>query len=242
MKDLKFEIIIPYYKRPQMVLNALRSVKELTYDNWHLTLIDDSGDNSFKETFENYGFKKEKIFYIPINMKDEEKQKIGGSIFGKYMNDCIKNTDAEIIITLCDDDALMPNYLTDLNKFYNENPNEVWAYCHVKFFNPELEEYEKATEIPWDTKFNTSQLNIYTERIFPPCRVDSSQVSFRKVAFTLSNQWWPYPQTRDLDRSVFEKFSSIWGTCPFANCFGQYKGWFQNQLGYRHKINKTDWV
>lgn len=242
MKNLKFEIILLYYKRPVMVLNALKSVKDLDYGNWHLTLIDDSGDDSFKDVFETYGFEQEKISYVPIMMDDEAKLSLGGSIFGKYVNQTIEQTDSDIIILLCDDDALCKDYLTNLNKFYNENEKEVWAYCHVKFFNPEVEGYEKATEIPWSTKFGFPALNYPTTRIYPACRVDSSQVSFRKSAFTLSNTWFPFPQTRDLDRSIFEKFTPIWGSCPFAGCFGQYKGWFENQLGYRHKVNNTDYI
>ena len=242
MKNLKFEIILVYYKRPKMVLNALNSIKSLNYDNWHLSFIDDSGDDSFKGSLFSFGLESSKISYIPVMMNDEEKIKIGGSVFGKFINEAIKKTDSDIIILLCDDDALMPNYLNDLNDFYGKNPQEVWAYCHVKFFNPEVESYEKATLIPWSKVFNTSNLNAYKERIYPSCRVDSSQVSFKKRAFMESNRWFPFPQTKDLDRSIFEKFSTFWGTCPFANCYGQYKGWFENQLGYRHKIKGSDFL
>ncbi len=41
MSNLKFELIIAYYKRPKIVLNALESIIKSTYDNWHLTFIDD---------------------------------------------------------------------------------------------------------------------------------------------------------------------------------------------------------
>ena len=62
MNNLKFELIIAYYKRPKIVLNALESIIKSTYDNWHLTFVDDSGDDSFKETFLNFGFDKSKIY------------------------------------------------------------------------------------------------------------------------------------------------------------------------------------
>lgn len=238
MSDLKFEIILVYYKRPEMVLNALKSIKNLDYDNWHLTFIDDSGDNSFESTLTNYGFPIEKFSYVPIMMSDEQKVQLGGSIFGKYINDSIKSTDSDIIILLCDDDALFPDYLSNLNKFYNENKKEIWTYSHVKFFNPEKQIYEEAVEIPENKTLNTYNLN-HTERIFPSCKVDSSQVTFRKEAFTLSNLWFAYPRTKDLDRDIFEKFSYFWGSCPFSGFYGQYKGWFENQLGHRHKIGKT---
>ena len=53
--NLKFLIVLAYYKRPNMVLNALHSIANLTYNNWHLAFIDDSGDDSFKETLFTYG-------------------------------------------------------------------------------------------------------------------------------------------------------------------------------------------
>ncbi len=48
MNNLKFELIIAYYKRLKIVLNALESIKNSGYENWHLTFINNSGDNSFR--------------------------------------------------------------------------------------------------------------------------------------------------------------------------------------------------
>jgi glycosyltransferase involved in cell wall biosynthesis len=242
MNNLKFELIIAYYKRPKIVLNALESIIKSTYDNWHLTFVDDSGDDSFKETFLNFGFDKSKINYTPILMSDDEKINIGGSIFGKYVNEAIQNTDADIIILICDDDALFPNYMENLNKFYTENPDKMWGYSHVKFFNPETQHYLESTEKPSNKTFNTSNLNDYTSPIHPSCKVDSSQVSFRKNAFTQTNLWYPYPHTKDLDRNVFEKLYTQIGQCHFTNCYGQYKGWFANQLGVRARQGKGDFI
>lgn len=242
MKNLKFELIVAYYKRPKIVLNALESIAKLSYDNWHLTFIDDSGDNSFEESFLKFGFDNKKINYVSIMMGDDEKVKIGGSIFGKYVNNSIKDSDADIIILICDDDALFSDYLENLNKFYNENPNVMWGYSHVKFFNPEIQHYSEATETPNDYTFNTSSLNAHTQPIHPSCRVDSSQVSFRRSAFVDNNVWYPYPHTKDLDRNVFEKMFVKIGWCPFTNCYGQYKGWFENQLGVRARRGKGDFI
>jgi glycosyltransferase involved in cell wall biosynthesis len=242
MNNLKFELIIAYYKRPKIVLNALESILKTSYDNWHLTFVDDSGDDSFKETFLNFGLDKSKINYVPILMSDDEKIKIGGSIFGKYVNDAIQNTDADIIILICDDDALFPDYLENLNKFYTENSDIMWGYSHVKFFNPETQHYLESTDVPSDKTFNTSNLNNYTSPIQPSCRVDSSQVSFRKEAFTQTKLWYPYPHTKDLDRNVFEKLYKKIGLCYFTNCYGQYKGWFENQLGVRARRGNGDFI
>ena len=230
---LKFELIIAYYKRPLIVLNALESIMKSTYDNWHLTFIDDSGDESFKNTFLNFGFDSKKITYTPILMSDDDKVAIGGSIFGKYINDTIKECDSDIIILICDDDAIFPDYMENLNKFYNDNPDKMWGYSYVEFYNPEIEHYTKATKVNGDPSLGASNLNNSTEQIIPANRVDSSQVSFRKKAFTEGNVWYPHPYTANLDAHVFHNMYKVWGLCDFTNCYGQYKGWFVNQLGAR---------
>ena len=234
MTNLKFELIITYYKRPILVLNTLESIMKSTYNNWHLTLIDDSGDDSFKETFLNYGFESSKITYKSILMSDTEKNQTGGSIFGKYVNETILETDADIVILICDDDAIFPDYMENLNVFYNENPDKVWGYSHVQFFNPEIEHYTNSRKtIPENTPHGGEDLNSWTTPIYPAYNIDFSQVTFRKRAFTESNVWYPYPHTVSLDAHVFENMSKVWGTCDFTNCYGQYKAWFWNQLGFR---------
>lgn len=243
MDELKFELVIVYYKRPEIVKNALDSIKNLLYDNWHLTFIDDSGDDSFKDTFLNYGFDENKIEYVPIMMSDQKKVSLGGSIFGMYINHTIKKSDSDIFILICDDDALVPDYLNNLNTFYNQNPNSHWGYCHVKLFNPNVEYYKEAENrsTVYDWSLNMVNLNGYTTPITPSCKVDSSQVSFRIKSLISNNIWYAYPRTRDLDRDIFEKMTKIYGKCDFTNCFGQYKGWFEDQLGVRFRTNRGDY-
>jgi len=234
-KNLKFELIIPYYRRPQLVLNALESIQKSNYTNWHLTFIDDSGDANFKDALFNYGLDNSKVTYLPIMMSEDDKAAATASVFGSYINSCIYTTDADIIVTVCDDDAILPDYLENLNTFYTNNPNEMWCYSHNMFYNPEIEHYTKATITPADPTLSDINLNAHTEPIIPSCLVDSSQVSFRTIAFTRKDIKFPSPCTKDLDRNVFEQMYPVWGLCPFAGCIGQYKGWFENQLGQTSK-------
>lgn len=235
MENLKFELIIFYYKRPSIVLNALESIIKSDYDDWHLTLIDDSGDEDFKDIFLNYGFPLEKITYTPILMSDEEKKINKGSVFGKYTNETILNTDADIIVPICDDDAILPNYMTNLNRFYQENPNKNWGYCHLEYFDPDTQHYSESVE-DFKSPFGNPNLNRFTEPINPRLRLDSSQVTFRKIAFTDGNVWYPYPHTANLDSHLFRNMYFKWGPCHFTGFKGQYKGWFANQLGKRMKL------
>jgi hypothetical protein len=233
MKKLKFELVISYYKRPTIVLNALDSIKKSSYDNWRLTFLDDSGDDSFKDVFMNYGLDKTKINYVPIMMSENEKHSLGGTIFGKYVNDIILNSDADIFMLICDDDALTQNYLENLNEFYTSNPNEVWSYSHLVYFDPNEETYLNASPSPKNPNLNPVDLNSHNYPIPPSCRVDSSQVTFRISAMKEKKVFYPYPQTHNHDLTVFEDFFAKWGLCPFNGFVGQVKGWFGDQLGVR---------
>jgi hypothetical protein len=157
------------------------------------------------------------------------------------MNDAIVNSDADIVIILCDDDALVSDYLTNLNNFFNVNNNS-WCYSHVKFYNPENEFYKDSKPYPSETGLNTDTLNNHTNPIIPSCKVDASQVAIKKDVFSKYNVWFPYPQTKDCDRYIFEKFINYLGLCPFSGCVGQHKGWFVNQLGTKYKIGKSDFI
>lgn len=237
MKNFKYEIILPYYRRPKVVLNALESIKKLEYDNWHLTFIDDSGDESFRETLLSFGLPSKKVTYIATLMSDDDKKKFGGSVFGKYMNECIKSSTADILIVLCDDDALRPDYLDNLNIFYS-NPKNVWGYCHVMFYDPYSEPYTSCHATPKTPEIGWWMLNITKCETSPKDRLDSSQVTFRINALRNKNVQFPFPRTVNLDSVIFEDMYSKYGECKFTHCVGQIKGWSAKQLGVRDRVTK----
>ena len=202
---MKFELVIAYYKRPKIVQHALNSILESNNQNYHLTLIDDSGNNDFENTFLEYGFDKNKITYTPIMMKDTTKEKLGGSIFGSYINNIIKNSTADVFILICDDDAILPTYLDDLESFFTNNPNEKWCYSHVKFFNPETQTYSEAVEKLDNYALNITNINAQTTRINPAYNVDSSQVVFKIDAMKDNSIYYSFPLTMNLDADIFNK-------------------------------------
>jgi glycosyltransferase involved in cell wall biosynthesis len=243
MKTNKFLIILAYYERPKIVLNALNSIMELDYENFEVRFIDDGSINKGEDVVrEVCSSIIDKFTFYYINNTAEDKKRQGGSIHGAYMNRAIQESDADYVIVMCDDDALFPDYLTNLDTFYNKNPDKSWCYSHVKFFNPEVETYRESVEIPLDRSFNTSSLNHYRDPISPSCRVDGSQVSFSRGAFVDNEIWYPSPQTKDCDRYIFERMIGVLGPCHFSGTYGQYKGWFINQLGAKSRLGKDDFT
>lgn len=233
----KILILLFYYNRPELVKNALHSIASSDYTNYEVAFINDSGEDTsdhilkFLKDHESYN----KFKQYNVNQTIEEKTLQGGSIFGKFANKAIVESDADIVIMLCDDDALTEHYLGHLNEYYNAHPSVMWAYSKVKYYIPSNETYLQACDSFDRIKHLGSvvDLNKNTLPINPDCACDASQVSFRRECFTEKNIWFPWPKTRNLDSAIYQEMYKAWGVCFPTNVYGQCKGVFSDQLGCR---------
>jgi glycosyltransferase involved in cell wall biosynthesis len=222
-----------------MVKNALHSIKNLDYDNWELFIID---DGSFKpiepianEILKDY---KNKFSVFQTGHYDVVHKWANQSMIGYYMNQYIASHKSDVVIVVCDDDALVSDYLTKLNEFYNNNPEELWSYCHVVEYNPYLEQANLATlnKAPpstyWHNRFNGATLEKAS------CVLDSSQVTFRTQVFR-EGIHWHYPRTGLLDAVIFnDMVVKYHKPIKYANCVGQYKAVFPDQMGKRSQTGE----
>lgn len=227
---MKILIILPYYNRPTLVKNALRSIQESTYLDWELAFIDDGsvvdGSNIVSSLFTVDQLAKTRFYSTGDSQKQKEDR--GGSNYGMYANRAMSESSAEIVIILCDDDALLPSYLENLNAWFINHPEENYCYSHVLEFNPTLEDYHTVGK-------KGSGLN-KTDKIAPACQVDASQVAWRKSDDVL----FPFPQTGCLDAEIFGKLTSKYGLCSYSGFDGQYKAMFPQQLGNRRKYEGAE--
>jgi glycosyltransferase involved in cell wall biosynthesis len=235
----KILILLLYYKRPKIVLNALNSLKNSTYSNWELCFIDDSGDEDFKKTLFNFGLPNEKINYIPIYDSTEIKEKNGGVRIGEYMNKSIRNSNAEIAIMLCDDDALDHRYLENLNSYFITNPNIPHCYSKLMFFNPELETYLDSKKEAYQNNFPSEyNLNRHNTPINPFCKLDASQVAWKTKCNKDGGVWFDELRLMNHDADFYAKLHRVYGNCHPTNFIGQHKGVSENQLGNRVRMKK----
>jgi glycosyltransferase involved in cell wall biosynthesis len=224
---IKFLVVVAYYERPEMLRNALRSVKNSTYKNWDLCLIDDGiefpGIGILNECFTKEERIEHGISYIQTMDEKKRKDDRGGSQHGIYINTAIETSDSDIIIILCDDDILMSDYMEKLNSFYTLNPEVKYSYCHLEFYDP-LNEKDIVNSN------YTRYLNSMNTPINPVRRVDSSQVTWRRNAWIESGIKFPYPRTSNLDELIFGNMHNSWGKCVFNDIVGQRKGIHAQQL------------
>lgn len=210
-----------------MVRFALNSIKKQSYKNWELIFVDDSsivpGEPIVREILSD---DLDKIKFYNTNDPDK-KEGNGESVFGKYWNNGSLESNSDISIMLCDDDALMPNYLEKLVQWYKDNPNKNYSYCHLNIFDPYT---IKSLD---DIGLNTDYILNHTSDIHPYSMLDSSQVSWKTDAIRTHGVRFPSPKTSSLDAILYSQLASIYGLCPFNGIIGQCKGVHSDQLNVK---------
>jgi hypothetical protein len=127
---------------------------------------------------------------------------------------------------LCDDDAFMPDYLSNLDKFLQNK--EKWCYSHYIAYDP----YNQNSFHP-EKIVSEFSCPFITQDVNPDSILDASQVVFSLEAFKNNNVSFGYPLTANLDSDLYRKLFPIYGPCKFNKMFGQYKGKSQNRLEVR---------
>lgn len=235
----KILLIMPYFERPNMVINALNSFRQIKYDNYEIAIIDDGSVkypiHNVLEDFEK--IKNVKIYYTNDNIDNKIKR---GSIHGKYMNIAIKDSDADIVVMMSDDDAVHPDYFINLNNFYNLNDVK-YAYSHIIPFDPYIEIIDENTifnlsKKSWNTR---AEINLNkTISLNPYCNVDSTQISWKIECNKNDGVWFPEEQTKNLDASFYNQMYTKYGLCMFTGFYSMYKAFHSDQLGNRNGIEQ----
>lgn len=235
MNELKILILMSYYNRPILVKNTLNSIIKANeyHQNWQLLFGDDSskipGRPIVEEILKEF---LHKIIFVNSNTNIEEKLKQGLTL-GKFANEAIRNSDADLAIILCDDDELYPNYLFNLNNYFLNNKDILYCYSNLIIFNPILQK-----SIDLKNKIIINRYNQWQGPINPAGKVDASQVAWRLDCCKKYNAWFAEstkcikdkPWTKDTDRSFFENLHDKCGLCCPTNFIAQYKGIHEYQL------------
>ena len=230
----KILILLFYYDRPNFVRIALNSVLEHQYSNWEIAFIDDSSEVPGKPIVEEMlNGHLDKIKFYNTNDSIENKLSRGqehGSIFGKYAQIAVEESDADYVMMLCDDDALYPGYFENLNKYFAEHVDENYVYSHIHTYDPVL------TPLETNPPFEDHHLN-KTWPLNPHFNIDMSQVAWRRKEFLDKDIKFPYPMTANLDSVIFNQMHNRFGDCKFSGFIGEYKGMYKggydDQLSHR---------
>jgi GT2 family glycosyltransferase len=109
-RNIKFSILVPLYNTPEKFLKEMiASVKEQTYENWELCLVDgsDKKHSRIRDICKNYTEKDSRILY----------RRLGRNLgISGNTNECITMSSGEYIALLDHDDLLHPSALYEVMK------------------------------------------------------------------------------------------------------------------------------
>ena len=242
MSHLNVQVILFYYDRPNMVKPfALESVCASSLKNWEISFIDDSSSQDGAKIIDEFLLERphyerfrDKIKIYQTEDTIEKKEKRGDAIFGKFANQAMEESTADISLMLCDDDALLPDYTLNLSAYYGAgDPTRIYSYCQLWGFNPST--VNSIAEV----EFEDFYLN-RRDTCQPSNMLDSSQVTWVRQRAVDDGIRFPWPQTANLDAVIYADMGAAWGPCPWNGFYGQYKGWFPGQLGKRGVRWKVD--
>ena len=231
---MKFLLLLPFFLRPKTVKNALQSIKDSPYKDWNLAFICDSPEIPGKPVVEEMFNEEElnKTKFYSTGDTAEQKRIQGQSRFGQFMNLAIKESNADIVLMVNDDDALFPSHLNHLNKYYQEHPEVFYSYGHIILFNPLEEDFNVIKH-----RTEASEYLKHYGPIDPFCRLDSSQVSWRRVCNIEGNCWFHEFKTSNQDACMWEQLRQKYGLCVFNGGIMSFKGWHNKRLGYTRHVN-----
>jgi glycosyltransferase involved in cell wall biosynthesis len=222
MKQNKFLIAVVYYERPKIVLNALNSILDIAYPDFEVHIVDDGSVNRVEPIVrEKCASIIDKFKFTYIDNDIETKKQQGGSIHGKYLTEAIRQSDADHVIVLCDDDAIFPHFLTKLNNLINkeENKDKHYFYHNIVMYDSIRETYMDGVQ-RMDLSYFT---NVHKKPIHCACRVDGSQVTYNRHKFVEDDLFYPHPQTSGLDAESFNQMFNAWGPAYYSGLVSQVK-------------------
>lgn len=230
-KDNVFLIIMPYYNRPEIVKDALNSIRKQKYKNWKIAFIDDGSDVEGKNVVENF-FNKEELqktsFYNTYDTREiKNKRKLDyahlkgshDNISGAFpipkFNQAMNDHNFDIAFFLCDDDLLYDDYLENLNLYYQNNPEVMYSYSNVVLFD---RRYQKPEE-------SNAFKNRFTKRglVRGYFNLDTTQVSWRSQIFKKDGVKFNEDMHYNFDAEWYEILYQNYGLCHPNFLISQYK-------------------
>ena len=218
MHQFPILVCLIYYDRPNLVQRSIYSLFNQTHNNFHIAGIDDSSKIPLKDVVNNIQtdshFKNKFTFYRGDRLDDDDKINHGSQL-GNLINKAMLDFPNHIIVTLCDDDMLTLDYLSNLSSFYSNNININHSYCKYGLYDVKSMSAKQAL---LSVKANS---NISSN---PSCGVQFSWKIHKDILC-------PENLFRNLDVLIRKNISNIYGNWSPNNIFVQIKGDHSRNVG-----------
>jgi hypothetical protein len=143
---MRFSIITPTYKRPDLLLRAVASVQAQTHTDWEMIIINDSPQDHGYANFAS-SINDPRIHYHTNDRNS------GVNISRNRALDSVSSR-SDWVIFLDDDDYLSPDALTTFSELISDHPNHAWFITNRAHTNgvpiTKIKKSDTAYSYAWD--------------------------------------------------------------------------------------------
>ena len=114
---------VPYYSKPELLIETVQSVLKQSRPNWLLNIYDDNPDVPLDPDLIATYLKDPRVNYH-LNSSN-----LG--ISGNW-NQCLANAHTELVTILHSDDCLLPHYIDVVTRLMGNKPNSIAYFCQAQ--------------------------------------------------------------------------------------------------------------
>lgn len=184
----RIDILLPTYNKPLYFREALQSIMAQTFDNFTLTIWDNSDDKYLCDYNKNVvqEYSDERVNYQYIAISNEYRQKSG--ILASLINRFYGESTAEFVYYLNDDDIMLPHCLSTMVNFIDKY--QVMACYHSQLVQGGyIDEQGRGHWWDWGVRHADEIIPINSNVC---CKLDGLQVFFKSTCLHhVSQPYWP---------------------------------------------------
>ena len=200
MKEDLVSIIVPVYNSEKFIKETINTVKQQTYTNWELLLVNDCSTDNSKKIIQEYE-EDERIKLIDL------KENSGAAI---ARNEGIKQSKGKYVAFLDADDFWLPNKLEKQIKFMQDNQFS-FTYTGYEFTDEEGNKTGKIVNVPESITYKQALKNttIFTSTvIFDVEKLGKELISMPNVRRGQDTAtWWKVLKTGVIAKGLNETLS-----------------------------------
>ena len=209
-KDLKVDILIPTFNRPNLLRRAIKSVLDQQSPHWELYVYNDGSHYDFGEIKRE--FRDERIHWLGKEKVGDEERCEHGHV-SKVRNYLAEASYDPLLLWLDDDDWLWPEAAEGTIEYFREHPEVKIAYGKMSaVFEDSDPEAPREKRIMWP--------GVPLED--PYCRLGTPQVVMRREVLDYAK--WP---TENLPKGTLED-AVFWRTLGKKYTFYPADVWMAN--------------
>jgi glycosyltransferase involved in cell wall biosynthesis len=137
---MKISCLLTCYNRPSFVRQALKSVQDQTHSDYELIVLDESTIYDIRPVVAEFKFPDHQVHHFEVaDVQRKTQNRLSINInFG------LARVKGDLIVYLCDDDFLYPNWFADISAYFGAHPDRQVAFGKLSYTNSLEMEYPEG--------------------------------------------------------------------------------------------------